>query len=405
MRELSVPQARRIAIDAQRLAGTRPSGPVTMRHLGSLIDRIGLLQIDSVNVVARAHLLPVFARLGPYDLALLDRATGTSPRRLVEYWAHEASFVPPATRELLRWRMARMADRPHIREFRAGQTAVLDTVIGLLRDRGPLTGREVHALLESPAVRKEHWGWNWTLAKHALEALFATGEVTSAGRNGQFERRYDLTERVVPSEISAAAPDDRTDAVRELVRISIAALGVGTVRCVADYFRLPIADVRPALADLIDSGEVSPVTIRDWAPAYLHSAARLPRAVRGRALLAPFDPLVFERTRLERLLGMHYRIEIYTPAHKRIHGYYVLPFLLGESIVARVDLKSDRAAGVLLVRSAFAQPHAPAETAEELVAELRTMSMWLGLGGAVAVAPDARGDDLIAEVARQLASS
>lgn len=396
------PQARRIAIAAQGLATPRPAGPVGMRHIGSMLNKIGLLQIDSVNVVARAHLLPVFARLGPYDAALLERASGQAPRRLVEYWAHEASFVPPATRELLRWRMARMADTPRVRRLRAEHPQVLRAVHNLLDERGPLTGRQVHSLLEgSSAARREHWGWNWTQAKEALEALFATGEVTSAGRTRQFERRYDLTERVIPAAIAAAAPAAEADAVRELVRISLQSLGIGTVRCIADYFRLSMGAVRPALDDLVEAGAAQPVAVRDWGPAYLAAGAQAPRSVAARALLAPFDPLVFERTRLERLFDMHYRIEIYTPAHKRVHGYYVLPFLLGDSLVARVDLKADRPAGVLWVRAAHRQPGAPPETADMLVTELTVMSEWLGLGD-VAVDPNPGGGDLLADVARSI---
>ena len=401
-REIGRPQARRIAIAAQGLAAPRPSGPVTMRHIGSLLGRIGLLQIDSVNVVARAHLLPVFARLGPYDVALLDRASGRAPRRLVEYWAHEASVVPPRTRERLRWGMDRLADGVHVRRLRAEHPEVLAAVRSLLDERGPLTGREVHSLLEaSPAVQRDHWGWNWTLAKQALEALFAVGEVTSAGRTRQFERRYDLTERVIPSEIRESAPDNEADAVRELVRISLRGLGIGSVRCIADYFRLSMAAVRPALDDLVEEGVARPVTVRDWGPAYLDTAAAVPRAVTARALLAPFDPLVFERTRLERLFDMHYRIEIYTPAHKRVHGYYVLPFLLGETLVGRVDLKADRAADALVVRSAFAQPDAPADTAEQLAHELVDLAGWLDLSD-VTIAADPVGGDLLGPLAGEL---
>ncbi|WP_369406844.1 winged helix-turn-helix domain-containing protein [Millisia brevis] len=401
VRELSRSQARRIAIAAQGLAAPRPTGPVTMRHIGSLLGRIGLLQIDSVNVVARAHLLPVFARLGPYDVALLDRASGRAPRRLVEYWAHEASFVPPWTRELLRWRMDRMADSGHVRRLRAEHPEVLAAVRSLLDERGPLTGREVHSLLEGSAVQRDHWGWNWTLAKQALEALFAVGEVTSAGRTRQFERRYDLTERVIPAEIRAGAPDNEADAVRELVQISLRGLGIGSVRCIADYFRLSMAAVRPALDDLVEAGIAQPVTVREWGPAYLDTAAAVPRSVSARALLAPFDPLVFERTRLERLFDMHYRIEIYTPAHKRVHGYYVLPFLLGEQLVGRVDLKADRAADALVVRSAFAQPDAPADTAEQLAYELAVLAGWLGLSE-VTIAAEPVGGDLLGPLGAEL---
>ena len=413
--ELSLAQARRVALRAQGLDRPRPDGGAapTMRHFQSVVDRLGLLQIDSVNVLARAHLMPTFSRLGPYDTGLLDRASGTAPRRLVEYWAHEASFVPPATYRLLGWRQ-----RAYLEQAWGGISSVVkthpqvvDEVREVVRESGPVTAREVHARYEAehPRTRVE-WGWNWTLAKRALELLFFTGEVTAARRNSAFERCYDLTERVLPPAARDLPEPSEADAVRALVEIGARAHGVGTAGCFADYFRVRGPRVTQAVAELVDAGVLRPVRVRGWdRPAYLHRDADLPRRATGRALLSPFDPLVFERRRLEELFGMRYRIEIYVPAEKRVHGYYVLPFLLGERFAGRVDLKADRAAGVLRVQGAFAEPDGAADGARgagrtsrssgaaqddvvgELVAELDLLARWLGLGETV-VAGDARGE-------------
>jgi uncharacterized protein len=388
---LSISQARRVALRAQGLAGPRPArvGPVTMRHFQQVVDRLGLLQIDSVNVLARAHLMPVYSRLGAYDPALLDRAAGRAPRRLVESWAHEASFVPPETFRLLEWRR-----RAYRTEAWGGIAAVpgrhgtlLDDVRALVAEHGPLTAARAHVLLdaERPAGDKQ-WGWNWTEAKRALEYLFFVGEVTSAGRNGSFERRYDLTSRVLPPDVLARPVPDDADAVRELIEISARAHGIGTQRCLGDYFRIKAARVAPAVADLVDEGVLVPVAVDGWErPVFRHRDANLPRRATGAALLSPFDPLVFERRRLEELYGLRYRIEIYVPAELRVWGYYVLPFLLGESIEALVDLKADRAKRVLRVHGAHRAP-APArsqagdtEVARALAAELGVMAGWLGM--------------------------
>lgn len=397
MPSMTLAAARRTAIAAQGLAGP-PAQPrpdaVNLGHFQRLIDRLGLIQIDSVNVVARAHLLPVFSRLGDYDTGLFDRATrGTAarPRRLMECVAHEAAFVPPVTYQRLRWRVPRRVQQWHDRLW-SEHPEVVDAVRTIVAQRGPITARQVHAELGHDRPAGENWGWNWTLAKEVLEAGFRTSEFASAYRTAQFERAYDLTERVLPRDLSRAEPPQREQAIVDLVDIAARAHGVGTIACLADYFRLPIADTAAAIGQLVTAGQLEEVAVRDWTgPTYRHVEAHTPRRVTGRALLAPFDPLVFERDRLEALFAMRYRIEIYTPAAKRVYGYYVLPFLLGEHVVARVDVKADRASGVLVVRSAFAQPDAPSHTATELAAELRDLAHWLGVT-AVTVADDGRGD-------------
>jgi uncharacterized protein YcaQ len=370
-------QARRIALAAQGFTRARPAA-VTSRHLNAAIARLGFFQIDSVNVLQRAQYLPLYSRMGPYDVDLIHRAAGRAPRRLFEYWAHEAAFVDVNLRPAFQFRMdsgARMwGSMAQIIEKKPDVVAwVLDEV----REHGPLTAREV----QHDAPRdKDNWGWNWSEAKMALEYLFFKGKVTAARRNSAFERVYDLPERVLPSHVLERPPLDSHDAHVELVRHAGKALGIGTAQCLRDYFRLAPEPTKKAIDALVQSGELLPATITGWKrPAFLHAEAVRPRAVRARALLSPFDPLIFERTRTEALFDFHYRIEIYVPAHKRVHGYYVLPFLLGDRLVARVDLKADRAAGVLRVLGAWAEPHAPESTAAELADELSLMAGWLGL--------------------------
>ncbi|HLS73442.1 MAG TPA: crosslink repair DNA glycosylase YcaQ family protein [Actinomycetaceae bacterium] len=402
MRTLSLAQARRVAIAAQGLDRPRPPA-VTMRHLTATVERLGLLQIDSVNVLARAHLLPLFARLGTYDTALVDRAAGRSPRRLVEAWAHEASYLPPTTFPLVA-RTRRRWSAKNITAFEERHPGLRQLVREVVATGGPLTGREVEAAVGAQyAERGEGWGWRWSAAKTALETLFDAGEITAARRNAQFERVYDLTERVLPPAVRDLPQPEHPDAVRELIRIAARAHGIGTVRCLADYFRLGQQVTRRAVDELVAEGTLVPVQVRGWdRPTWLHADARVPRTVAARALLAPFDPLVFERRRLLELFGMHYRIGIYTPAHLRTHGYYVLPFLLGEHLVARVDLKHDRDRGRLLVKHAFAEEPGPdagaratwpssAVLISQLVAELATMATWLG-ADEVAVDEDAGGE-------------
>jgi uncharacterized protein YcaQ len=374
---LSPLQARRIALGAQGFTRARPAA-VTSRHLNATIARLGFFQIDSVNVLQRAQYLPLYSRMGPYDVELIHRAAGRAPRRLFEYWAHEAAYVDVNLRPAFQFRMdsgARMwGSMAEIQEMKPDFVAwVLDEV----RANGPLTAREV----EHDAPRgRANWGWNWSEVKIALEYLFYKGEVTAARRNSQFERVYDVPERVLPATVLARPPLDEEAAHLELVRHAARALGIGSAQCLRDYFRMSPEPTARAIATLVDDGELLPATITGWKrPAFLHAEAVRPRTVRARALLSPFDPLVFERTRTEVLFDFRYRIEIYVPAHQRVHGYYVLPFLLGDRLVARVDLKADRAAGVLRVKGAFAEPHAPAATAAELADELTLMARWLGL--------------------------
>ncbi|PRY12450.1 hypothetical protein CLV37_11010 [Kineococcus rhizosphaerae] len=402
--EISALTARRAALAAQGFSRRRPA-TVTRAHVAKVVDRLGVVQIDSVNVLCRSHYLPFFSRLGPYDTALVDRAAHRAPRGLVEYWAHEASYVAPTTHRLLRWRMERAAHDAwgSVRAIAADRPDLLEAVEEFVAATGPVTARELEAALAPDALRrKDHWGWNWSDVKTACEHLFFAGRLSAAGRTPQFERRYDLTERVLPAGVRDLPVPSADDAVRELVRIAARATGVATGASLRDYFRLKPEPARRALAELVEAGELEPVRVRGWAPhrpAYRYPGTPAPR-VRARALLSPFDPLVWHRDRTEEVFGVTVRLEFYVPREKRVHGYYVTPFLLGEAIVARVDLKSDRDARVLRVESAWAEPGAPAGTAEQLAAELRTTAGWLGLDDVV-VAP--RGDlaaQLTAAVAR-----
>ena len=380
---LSVAQARRIALAAQGFHERKPSGPVTRAQLKRLIARIQVLQLDSVSVAVRAHYAPVFSRLGGYDRDLLDRAawshSARSPRLLIEYWAHEAALMAVEDWPLLRWRMREYADGRWGREIVRKNRRLADDIVSAVADRGPSTAGQIESHLEAePRGRKGPW-WDRSETKWVAEALWSSGVLTTAHRTG-FERHYDLTERVLPPEVLARQVDDG-QAVRELILKAAGALGVGTEADLRDYFRLGAAQVKPALAALVAARELERVTI-DGVPAYLLAGQKIPRADRGTALLCPFDPLIFFRPRVERLFGFHYRIEIYTPAAKRQYGYYVWPFLLDGELVGRVDLKADRAAGVLHVPGAFTEGGRDRRRiAAALAAELASMAEWLGLQG------------------------
>ncbi len=376
---LSLKTARRIALAAQGFGVPRPAN-VTRAHLARLIDRLGLHQIDSVNVLSRAHYLPAFSRLGAYDRALLDEAAWgrKSKRRLFEYWAHEASLLPLATHPLLRWRMEQAAKGERgwtaLRAFAHERRTEAEAMLERIRAEGPLGASDF-----DHGKSKSGW-WEWGHTKQALEFLFWSGRITTATRRGSFERVYDLMERVIPPAIMALPTPAPADAHRALVEIAARAMGVATMADLRDYFRLDLEDNRRAVESLVEDGRLLPVTVEGWRqPAFLHPGARVPRRIGGQALLVPFDPLIWERARTERLFGFRYRIEIYVPGPKRQHGYYVLPFLMDGALVARVDLKSDRQTKRLLVQKASYEDKAPPETRERLAAELDLMAAWLGL--------------------------
>ena len=386
---LSTEQARRIALAAQGFADPKPKGRVDRRHARRVLDRVGVLQIDSVNVLVRSQELPLFARLGDHRRDLVPQLTASGD--LFEYWAHEASHVPPRFHRLMRWRMemarggvgtwggvARIAgERP---EFVA-------SVLADVAENGPLTA----GMLRDPGGTRGQAMWDRTPGKWALEYLFWSGQIT-ARRGPNFERLYDLPERSIPAEALAAPTPSPDEAKKELLLVGARAHGVGTVRDLADYFRLNIPESRGHVAELVADGRLRPVEVQGWSEvAYLHPDAGRTRKVAGRALLSPFDSLVWERSRTERLWDFRYRLEIYVPGHKRVHGYYVLPFLLDGALVARVDLKSDRSTGRLLVRSAWGEDGIDVgRVAEELAAELDALAAFLGLAAGVEVEP--KGD-------------
>jgi uncharacterized protein len=384
-------EARRIALAAQGFGVPKLERSVTMRDVQAVTNRLAQFQIDSINVVTRAQFMPLFSRLGPYDPALLERAAYRSPRRLFEYWGHAASLIDISLQPLLRFRM-----QPGFRDVWTGVERVAREnadLIPFIREevaaRGPISARELEIAEQRD---RSNWGWNWSRVKTILEWLFYVGEVTSAYRNAQFERVYDLPERVIPRSVLALPTATPQESVTGLIRRAARALGIASESCLRDYFRTRLDMTREAITTLVEDGDLIPVVVegsgsRPW---YLWHEARVPRRIWTRALLSPFDSMIFERARLERLFDFSYRIEIYVPGPKRIHGYYVYPFLLDDNFVARVDLKADRTRGVLRVNAAWIEyGYDPFDVANELASELKIMAEWLGLQ-AVQILP--RGD-------------
>lgn len=385
VRKLSLDRARRVALAAQGLARSRPDTSPNLGHVRRAIQDLGLVQIDSVNVVQRAHHLTLFSRLGVHDADLVWR--GLEEGRLFEYWARMASICPIEDYPLYRYRMERDAegDWRKIRELNTRAPGYVEDVYRQVAERGPLTPAD----LDEPGERSGPW-WGWADGKVALEWLFAAGRVAVAYRRN-FTRYYDIAERVIPAPYLAAPEIPAHEATRALITKSAKALGVGTARDLVDYFSIRMAEGRPVLKDLVVDGTLQEVEVEGWSePAFLHADARIPRRVEARSLLNPFDTYLWNRDRVERLHGFRYKIEIYVPAPKRIFGYYVLAFLLGHDLVARVDLKADRQAGVLRVPGAFLEDGAdPTRVAAELLTELQELAEWLGM---VEIQVGRRGD-------------
>ncbi|MEZ5203803.1 MAG: crosslink repair DNA glycosylase YcaQ family protein [Acidimicrobiales bacterium] len=396
--EMSNDQARRVALGAQGFAEPRPTGAVDRRHGRKLLDRVGVVQIDSVNVVCRSQELPLFARLGHHRRDLIPNLTAAGD--LFEYWAHEASHVPAALHPLLRWRMAEAKDG--IGTWGAVAAIARRAASGRAHPRPGDRTRPGHGVDARGDRRPDRGMWGWSPGKRALEYLFWSGQVT-ARRGPNFERWYDLPERMLPSAALDPPTPAPVDAKKALLVLAARSHGVGTAKDLADYFRLNVPESRALLAELADEGRLLRADVRGWRqPAFLHPEARRPNNPKARALLSPFDSLVWERDRTERIWGFRYRIEIYVPKPKRVHGYYVLPFLLDGRLVARVDLKADRKAGVLLVQGAFAEDDVEEQVvSEELAAELVELAGFLGLDGVEVVANGDLAPALAAAVERR----
>ena len=387
-----------MALISQGIGGHRDH-PVGIRRTHQVIKKVGQFQIDSVNVLARAHLMPLYSRCGSYDPSLLDQLTGAqpsnrahpAPRRLFEYWGHAASLIDINLYPAFQFRRDDAYNQAWGRMRRLVDTnpEVIEEIARVVEQSGPVTARDIDFKEERS---KDNWGWNWSMAKTGLEWLMWCGRVAVAGRNSQFERVYDIPSRVIPSEYIEAcqewvsASDSEKEALAHdnhvtLVRRAARALGIGTARCFGDYFRTSAAPTRAAIADLVSRGELIEVDvdgIRD--PTWIWNDAPSPHTIHTSTIVSPFDSLVFERKRLSTFFGTDYSIGLYTPPHKRVHGYYVYLFLLDEAFAARTDLKADRAGGVLLVRSAFLEPEADrCRVASELAGELRRLATWLAL--------------------------
>lgn len=379
--ELSLKQARRLALAAQGFNGRQPPATIKAAHVTQLIERLGVLQIDSVNALVRSHYLPLFSRLGNYPQALLEQAAWSRgrQRKLFEYWGHEASLLPISLYPLMRWRMRRAAQGEGIYRqlaaFGREQQPVIARVLQAVREQGALGAGS----LSTRQDRAGPW-WDWSAEKLALEWLFAAGELTVAGRRG-FERLYDLPERVLPGAVLNLPEVSESQAQRQLLLHAATALGVGTEKDLRDYFRQDPLPSRLALAELVESGQLQTVRVQNWRqPAFCLPDSKAPRNVPSSALLSPFDSLIWERARTERLFDFRYRLEIYTPQTKRVYGYYVLPFLHHERIAARVDLRAERALGRLAVHAVHEEePGLNEEGMQALARNLRLMADWLRL--------------------------
>lgn len=377
----SLLQARRLALSSQGFGGRQPPALVKSIQVNRLIERLGILQIDSVNALVRSHYLPLFSRLGCYSSALLDQAAWSQGRQrtLFEYWGHEASLLPLSMFPLMRWRMARAGRGEDIHQqlarFGHEHQDIIRRVLGSVQALGALGAGSL-------STRQERAGpwWDWSAEKHALEWLFAAGEVTVAGRRG-FERLYDLPERVLPAVILQQPMLSEDEAQRGLLLHAANALGIATEKDLRDYFRLNPGDARSRLAELLEAGALLSCEVQGWRqPAFCLPEPKVPRKVEASALLSPFDSLIWERGRTERLFDFRYRLEIYTPRDKRVYGYYVLPFLHNERISARVDLRAERAHGRLAVHAVHAEePGLDDQGMLALAVNLRRMADWLGL--------------------------
>jgi uncharacterized protein YcaQ len=393
-RTLSADAARRIAVAAQGLNRPRPTGKVTRQHLRRVFDDIGLIQIDAVNVLVRSQELPLFSRLGAHPRSLIPDAVDDG--ELFEYWVHAASLVPTEHRHLWRWRMDRFNATSEGRWFTTHR-AQIERVLEQVRTQGAIAVGDVHG-----RVRNKGPWWDWDDAKIALEMLFDRGLLGAKRRRSDFARIYDTVDRLLPAKVLEQPPTPERDARRQLLLLAARSLGVATLPDLADYHRLRIPACKPIVAELVAEGALIPVEVEGWnKPALLHPDAVTPRTVTGRALLSPFDSLVWLRDRTERIFGFNYRLEIYVPKPKRVYGYYVLPFLLDGHLAGRVDLKADRGAGVLRVQAAHVEPdldnpHDRPRIAEELLAELREMARWLTLDVVGVTGRGALAKDLLA---------
>jgi uncharacterized protein len=375
---VSAAEARRISLAAQGL-GARPEGKVSHKHVLDMVNRLGVVQIDSVNVLARAHYLPAFSRLGNYTRNILEDSAWSTNPTLLEYWAHEASFVPMQTQPLLRWRMADARQGigvwKNVARFLQDRQDLIQAALAQIRDRGPLAASD----LDFGNKGTGGW-WGWSEAKRAVECLFWCGELTGVTRRASFERVYGLTQLVLPPHIASAPTPSRQAAQRQLVTIAASAMGIATERDLRDYFRLGLMETRSAIQELVEEKALLQVTVEGWQhPGFLHSAAKLPARIASHALLSPFDNAIWFRDRTERLFDVRVKLEIYTPAAQRLHGYYVLPFLEGDRITARLDLKADRKTRTLIVQSSHRETDTTAETPARLAQELWLLAQWLGL--------------------------